>query len=284
MEYRTLGGSGCAVSTFALGTMTFGAETEEADSHAQLDGFVEAGGNLVDTADVYTGGASRGDHRPLARRRGRPTSATGSCSPPRAGSRPATVPTTSGCPAATSPRALDASLRRLGVERVDLYQVHAWDPLTPLEETLRFLDDAVRAGKVHYVGLSNFTGWQLQQAVDLAEFRGLARPVTLQPQYNLLVREIEWEVVPACQAERARPAAVVPARRRLADRQVQPRRGAHGRDPARREPRPRGRGVRPAQPQRAHLGRRRRGAGGRRRRAAPRWRRSRWPGCSPGPR
>jgi aryl-alcohol dehydrogenase-like predicted oxidoreductase len=96
--------------------------------------------------------------------------------------------------------ALDASLRRLNVERVDLYQVHAYDPLTPLEETLRFLDDAVRAGKVHYVGLSNFTGWQLQRAVDLAEFRGLARPVTLQPQYNLLAREIEWEVVPAAEA------------------------------------------------------------------------------------
>jgi aryl-alcohol dehydrogenase-like predicted oxidoreductase len=94
--------------------------------------------------------------------------------------------------------ALDASLRRLGVESVDLYQVHAFDPHTPLEETLRFLDDAVRAGKISYVGLSNYTGWQVQKIVDLAEFRGLARPVTLQPQYNLLVREIEWEIVPAC--------------------------------------------------------------------------------------
>jgi aryl-alcohol dehydrogenase-like predicted oxidoreductase len=86
------------------------------------------------------------------------------------------------------------------VDAVDLYQVHAFDPLTPLEETLRFLDDAVRAGKVHYVGLSNFTGWQLQKAVDIAEFRELARPVTLQPQYNLLVREIEWEIIPAAQS------------------------------------------------------------------------------------
>src|SRR6185437_3453179 len=94
--------------------------------------------------------------------------------------------------------ALDASLRRLGVDTIDLYQVHSWDPLTPLEETLGFLDDAVRAGKTRYVGLSNFTGWQLQRAVDLAERHHLARPVTLQPQYNLLVREIEWEIVPAC--------------------------------------------------------------------------------------
>jgi aryl-alcohol dehydrogenase-like predicted oxidoreductase len=94
--------------------------------------------------------------------------------------------------------ALDASLRRLQVDSVDLYQVHAWDPLTPLEETWGFLDDAVRAGKVRYLGLSNFAGWQIQKAADLALYRGLARPVTLQPQYNLLVREIEWEIIPAC--------------------------------------------------------------------------------------
>jgi aryl-alcohol dehydrogenase-like predicted oxidoreductase len=96
--------------------------------------------------------------------------------------------------------ALDASLRRLNVETIDLYQVHAWDPLTRLEETLRFLDDAVRAGKISYVGLSNFTGWQLQKAVDIAEFRGLSVPVSMQPQYNLLARAVEWEIAPACEA------------------------------------------------------------------------------------
>jgi len=96
--------------------------------------------------------------------------------------------------------ALDASLQRLGVDFVDLYQVHAFDAHTPLDETLHFLDDAVRAGKISYVGLSKYTGWQVQKVVDLAEFRGLARPVTLQPQYNLLVREIEWEIVPACES------------------------------------------------------------------------------------
>jgi aryl-alcohol dehydrogenase-like predicted oxidoreductase len=89
--------------------------------------------------------------------------------------------------------ALDASLRRLGVDSIDLYQVHAFDPHTPLDETLRFLDDAVTAGKIVYFGLSNYTGWQVQKIVDLADFRGLARPVTLQPQYNLLVREIECD-------------------------------------------------------------------------------------------
>jgi aryl-alcohol dehydrogenase-like predicted oxidoreductase len=95
-------------------------------------------------------------------------------------------------------RALDASLTRLGVDCVDLYQVHSWDPVTPLEETLETLDGFVRAGKVRYVGLSNYTGWQVQKTVALAREHGWSVPVTLQPQYNLLVREIEWEIVPAC--------------------------------------------------------------------------------------
>jgi aryl-alcohol dehydrogenase-like predicted oxidoreductase len=78
--------------------------------------------------------------------------------------------------------------------------MHAFDPLTPMDETLRFLDDAISAGKISYVGLSNYTGWQVQKMVDLAELHRLVRPVTLQPQYNLLVREIEWEIVPACES------------------------------------------------------------------------------------
>jgi aryl-alcohol dehydrogenase (NADP+) len=93
--------------------------------------------------------------------------------------------------------ALDDSLRRLGVEHIDLYQMHAWDAITPLDETLRFLDDAVTQGKIGYYGFSNFTGWQLTKATLLAERHGWNLPVTLQPQYNLLVRGIEHEIVPA---------------------------------------------------------------------------------------
>jgi aryl-alcohol dehydrogenase-like predicted oxidoreductase len=104
--------------------------------------------------------------------------------------------TAPGCPRATWP-ALDASLRRLGREAVDLYQVHAYDPLTPLEETLRTLEGVIRAGKVRSWGLSNFTGWQLTTAVHLARALNVAGPVTLQPQYSLLAREIEWEIAPA---------------------------------------------------------------------------------------
>src|SRR6202012_164603 len=95
-------------------------------------------------------------------------------------------------------RALDASLGRLGLDSVDLYQVHAYDPFTALEEALRTLDQVIRAGKIRYYGLSNFTGWQLTKVVWLARVMNVAEPVTLQPQYSLLAREIEWEIVPAC--------------------------------------------------------------------------------------
>ncbi len=199
MQHRRLGRSGCVVSHLALGTMTFGDETDEGESHRQLDRYLEVGGNLIDTADVYTRGASEEIiGRWLAARpaevRDRIVLATKGRFPMGEG------PNDLGLSRYHLTRALDASLRRLGVEHIDLYQTHAWDPHTPVEETLRFLDDAVAAGKIGYVGLSNVTGWQLQRIVDVAEFRGWAAPVTLQPHYNLLGRELEWEVVPACEA------------------------------------------------------------------------------------
>ncbi len=199
MEYRTLGSAGCAVSTLCLGTMTFGSETDEKGAHEQLDLFVEADGNFIDTANVY----SRGESESILGRwlAARPADVRDSVVLATKGRFPMGAgPNDLGLSRRHLSRALDDSLRRLGIEAVDLYQVHAWDPLSPVEETLAFLDDAVGAGKIHYVGLSNYTGWQVQKAVDVAEARGLSRPVTLQPQYNLLVREIEWEIVPACQA------------------------------------------------------------------------------------
>jgi aryl-alcohol dehydrogenase-like predicted oxidoreductase len=196
MEYRTLGSSGCAVSSLALGTMTFGAETDEDGAHAQLDRFVEAGGTLVDTADVYSHGASEQIiGRWFARR---PADATEPVVLATKGRfAMADDPNGAGLSARHLTRALEASLARLGLDSVDLYQVHAFDPLTPLEETLRTLDGFVRAGKIRYYGLSNFTGWQLTKAVWLARAMNVAGPVTLQPQYSLLAREIEWEIVPA---------------------------------------------------------------------------------------
>jgi aryl-alcohol dehydrogenase-like predicted oxidoreductase len=199
MEYRTLGQSGCVVSSMALGTMTFGTESDERVSHEQLDVFVETGGTLIDTADVYSGGVSEEIiGRWLAKQPPEIRSQVVLATKGRFPTGPGTNDL--GLSRRHLRDALDASLTRLGVDHIDLYQMHAFDPHTPLIETLQFLDDAVRSGRIGYVGLSNFTGWQIQKIVDLAEFRGLARPVTLQPQYNLLVREIEWEIVPACES------------------------------------------------------------------------------------
>jgi aryl-alcohol dehydrogenase (NADP+) len=176
--------------------MTFGAETDEPGAHAQLDRFAEAGGTLVDTADVYADGRSE---EIIGRWLGaRPAAITEPVVLATKGRFPLDdVPNGAGLSARHLTRALDASLRRLGVESVDLYQVHAFDPWTPLEETVRTLDGFIRAGKIRYYGLSNFTGWQLTKIVHLARALSAAGPVTLQPQYSLLVREIEWEIVPA---------------------------------------------------------------------------------------
>ena len=199
MEFRTLGSTGTIVSSQCLGTMTFGAESTEEVSHAQLDRFVEAGGNFIDTANVYSRGVSEEIiGRWLANRPGvrdQLVIAT------KGRFAMGDSPNDAGLTRTNLSRALDASLRRLGVETIDLYQAHAWDPLTPIEETLRFFDDAVRAGKIRYAGVSNFLGWQLQKASLLTTFHGLAPIVTLQPQYNLLVRDIEFELVDVCRNE-----------------------------------------------------------------------------------
>jgi len=196
VDYRTLGRSGCAVSSLALGTMTFGTEAGEAEAHRQLDRFVSAGGTLVDTADVYSSGASEEIiGRWLA---SRPADVTGRVVLATKGRFPVDdSPNGVGLSAVHLARALDGSLKRLGLDAVDLYQLHAFDPWTPLEETLRTLDGFVRAGKIRYYGVSNFTGWQLTKTVHLAAALNVPGPVTLQPQYSLLVRETEWEIVPA---------------------------------------------------------------------------------------
>jgi aryl-alcohol dehydrogenase-like predicted oxidoreductase len=196
MRFTTLGTSGTVVSTLCLGTMTFGAESDERESGAVLEAYVAAGGTFVDTADVYSKGESE-----LIIGRWLATHPTDA--------RQLVIATKGRFPMGDGPNdlglsrrhlraALDASLRRLGVEHIDLYQMHAWDAVTPIEETLRFLDDAVTAGKISYYGFSNYLGWQVTKAALTARAHGWSAPVTLQPQYNLLVRDIEHEVVPAC--------------------------------------------------------------------------------------
>ena len=196
MRYRTLGRSGAVVSTQALGTMTFGAESDEQTSGELLTAFVERGGTLVDTADVYSSGVSE---EILGRWLGKhPTEAAQVVIATKARFPMAKGPNDVGLSRRHLRTALDDSLRRMGVDHIDLYQMHAWDELTPLEETLRFLDDAVTAGKIGYYGFSNYLGWQVTKAAHVAAAHGWVAPVTLQPQYNLLVRDIEHEVVPAC--------------------------------------------------------------------------------------
>ena len=196
MRYTTLGTSGTIVSTQCLGTMTFGAEADEEASGSILDAFAQAGGTFLDTADVYSKGVSeeitgrwlRSHPEDAARM----VVATKGRFPMGEGHNDV------GLSRRHLRQALDASLTRLGVEHIDLYQMHAWDAVTPLEETLRFLDDAVAAGKIGYYGFSNYLGYQVTKAVHTAREHGWTAPVTLQPQYNLLVRDIEHEVVPAC--------------------------------------------------------------------------------------
>jgi aryl-alcohol dehydrogenase-like predicted oxidoreductase len=199
VERRLLATTGTVVSAYALGTMTFGESTTEADAHGILDRYLEAGGNLLDVADVYAGGASerivgswlasRGAREDVVLATKGRFPVGEDRDPNRRGLSPAWLR-----------RAIDGSRRRLGVDHLDLYQVHAWDPLTPPEVWLEALDHHVRAGHIGAIGVSNLRGYQLQRVVDIARTEGLSPVVTLQPQYNLLAREIEWELLP-CAAD-----------------------------------------------------------------------------------
>jgi len=197
MQQRPLGRAGLLVSRLALGTMTWGRDTDPDDAAAQLKTFVDAGGNLVDTADVYGDGDAESvigallatvvprDDLLLATKCGlRP-------------SRERRRDTSRG----HLLRGLEGSLSRLGVDHVDLWQVHGFDPETPLDETMAALDHAVTSGKARYVGISNFSGWQTAYAATWQQaWPGRAPLVCAQVEYSLLERGIEREVLPACQS------------------------------------------------------------------------------------
>lgn len=198
MKYRTLGNTGISVANIALGTMGFGGDTSEEDAFAVLDAFIETGGNHLDTSDEYVAGASE---EILGRWfASRPADVTDGVVVATKG-RFMTGPDVNdhGLSRRHLDRTLSTSLRRLGRDTIDLYQLHAWDPLTPIEETIGFIGDAIRAGKIRYFGLSNFTGWQLQLTVSTAKAMGVSAPVTVQSQYSLASREIEFEVIPAAE-------------------------------------------------------------------------------------
>lgn len=200
MEQRALGASGLRVGRLALGTMTWGRDTDEHEARDQITAFLAAGGTLIDTADVYADGNAE---RILGRLLNEESRRDAVVLATKSVSRPGT-PRRFDASRAHILKALDGSLRRLGVDHVDLWQLHAWDPWTPLEETLGALDQAVAAGKARYAGISNYCGWQLAQAAtwQLRGAQGVSRAplISAQVEYSLVQRGVERELVPACAA------------------------------------------------------------------------------------
>ena len=188
MQTRTLGRSGLAVSSIGLGCVTFDREITPADSFPIMDHAVDRGITLFDTAEVYASGKSEATVGAWLKRSGR---------------RDRIVLATKAVPplGARLIDAAEASLARLQTDVIDLYQLHAWDAGAPLEETLQALDTLVRQGKVRHIGCSNFFAWQLCKALNIAERHGWPRMASVQPNYNLAVRDIESELLPFCAEE-----------------------------------------------------------------------------------
>jgi aryl-alcohol dehydrogenase-like predicted oxidoreductase len=200
MKYRWLGSSGVKVSEICLGAMTFGEEsgfgTNRDECRRMYERFREAGGNFIDTANIYSGGSSErflAEYIAADRARLVLASKFSMTTDPK-------DPNAGGNSRKNLRQALDASLKRLGTDYLDLYWVHAWDTVTPLEELLRGLDDAVRAGKILYAGFSNVPAWVVGRAQTLAELRGWAPLVALQLHYSLVERNIEREHLRCAQA------------------------------------------------------------------------------------
>ncbi|TKJ46519.1 aldo/keto reductase [Candidatus Aerophobetes bacterium Ae_b3a] len=198
MEYRFLGNTGLKVSELAFGTQTFGWGADEKTAHALADLFVQAGGNLFDTADSYNGGVAEsmlGSWLKARKNRHSVIVATKVFFPTGDG------PNDAGASRKHIFHSINESLNRLKTDYVDLYQIHCFDLSTPLEETLSALDDLVRAGKIRYMGASNYTASQLEKALMLSEIHQWESFSALQAEYSLIVRSIEWELLPLCKEE-----------------------------------------------------------------------------------
>jgi aryl-alcohol dehydrogenase-like predicted oxidoreductase len=194
MNYRQLGSCGLRVSDLCLGTMTFGHGTDEQEAGRMVARALDAGINFIDTANSYAEGQSETIlGKALHGRRDDVVLATKFYNPMGSG------PNDSGMSRYHVMNAIDASLRRLATDHVDIYYIHHVDNATPIEEMLRALDDLVRAGKVRYVACSNYEAWRLVESLWISETNGLARFVCHQPQYNLVVRDIEVDVLPVCE-------------------------------------------------------------------------------------
>ena len=202
MEHRYLGGSGLRVPALTLGTGTFGGTgaffgafgtSDVAEATRMIDVCLEHGLTMFDSADIYSAGNAEAVlGKAIAGRRDKVLLSTKSTF--RFGDGPNDV----GSSRATLLRAVESALRRLGTDYIDLFQLHGFDAKTPVEETIGTLDDLVRAGKIRYVGCSNFSGWQLMKSLAHSERHGLARYVAHQAYYSLLGRDYEWELMPLC--------------------------------------------------------------------------------------
>ena len=197
MNYRQMGQTGLRVSELCLGAMTFGRETSEAESLSILDRFVEAGGNFIDTADVYTNGRSEEILGGWLKDQDRDNLVLATKVRFRTGPGTNEI----GLSRKHILAGVEDSLRRLDTDYLDIYQIHMWDHDTPIAETLSTLNTLVQSGKVRYLGASNVAGYQLQRAIDLSRSNGWEPFSCLQPLYNLLDRAIEWELLPVCQDE-----------------------------------------------------------------------------------
>jgi aryl-alcohol dehydrogenase-like predicted oxidoreductase len=197
METRYLGKTGMKVSELCLGAMTFGRDADEKTSFAMMDAFVEAGGNFIDTADVYSTGGSEEVVGRWLKQKTREDLVIATKVRFGMGDGPNEV----GLSRKHILDGVEKSLKRLQVDYIDLYQVHCWDPGTPLKETLSTLNQLVQSGKVRYIGVSNYKAHQIQKAVDVSRAMGWEAFISLQPLYNLLDRSIEWEIVELCQKE-----------------------------------------------------------------------------------
>ncbi len=205
--FRTLGRSGLVVSPLALGTMTFGAGAwgaDDATSQAIFDAYRNAGGNFIDTADIYSNGASEtlvGRFIREAKARDEVVLATkfafnGSASPLTATQVGGGNPNAGGAGAKNIHRALNASLKRLGTDYLDLYWMHIWDSVTPIEEIVQTLGDLVRAGKIRYYALSDMPAWLAMKAATIASERRVPGPIAIQVEYSLVARDVESEHIP----------------------------------------------------------------------------------------
>ena len=197
MNYRQMGKTGLRVSELCLGAMTFGREATEEDSFKLLDRFVEAGGNFIDTADVYSDGKSEEILGRWLKGKNRDDFVIATKVRFNTGPGPNNI----GLSRKHIMDGVESSLRRLETDYIDIYQIHKWDWATPIEETLNTLNSLVQAGKVRYLGASNVAGYQLQKAIDISRSHGWEPFACLQPLYNLLDRSIEWELLPVCREE-----------------------------------------------------------------------------------